>query len=51
APPPVVEPPALDLDLEERRCRLIRQLLHLPEIVRILRAGLGAAMRAAEARF
>ncbi|KAG6861225.1 hypothetical protein C0995_002574, partial [Termitomyces sp. Mi166 len=62
APPPVVEPPAArgpppppplapGQDPEERRRRLIWRLFLLPDILRIVRAGLGAAMRAAEARF
>ncbi|KAG5720000.1 hypothetical protein E4T56_gene6847 [Termitomyces sp. T112] len=51
-PPP---PPLLAQDLiqdpEERLRRLIRRLFLLPEIIRIVRAGLGAALRAAETRF
>ncbi|KNZ71515.1 hypothetical protein J132_09252 [Termitomyces sp. J132] len=55
APPPIVAPlnapvlpppPPLAQEPEERLHRLIRRLFLLPEIIRIVRAGLGAALRA-----
>ncbi|KAH0590473.1 hypothetical protein H2248_000622 [Termitomyces sp. 'cryptogamus'] len=52
APPPVVAPvnapvpPPLAQEPEERLHRLIRRLFLLPEIIRIVRAGLGASLRA-----
>ncbi|KAG6886615.1 hypothetical protein C0995_006442, partial [Termitomyces sp. Mi166 len=63
-PPPVIEPPAAaglppsphlargpGEDPEDCRRHLIQRLFLLPEILRIVRAGLGAAMRVAEVRF